>query len=285
MPDTLVMTATPIPRTAAMTVFGDLDLTVLDELPPGRTPIDTRWADEEVPLDDPQQPTWRAVRDHVRLGQQAYVVCPLVEQSETKTAAAATDTWRELQNGALTGLTVGLVHGKQKHDERADVMAAFQAGELDVLVATTVIEVGVDVPNATVMVILDPGSFGMAQLHQMRGRVGRGEQPSTCLLVGKARGSDARRRMEALCRTTDGFALADIDLDIRGEGAVFGARQHGTSDLRVASLKTDRQLLSAAREDAAALTAADPTLARRPGLRAEVRTALGPDGEDWLDRS
>lgn len=283
-PDMLVMTATPIPRTAAMTVFGDLDVTVLDELPPGRTPIRTEWVDEDLDLTDRDDSTWALVREQVEQGRQCYVVCPLVEESEKKAAANATDTADALRAGALSGLRVGVAHGKQKADERAEVMDEFKAGGLDVLVATTVIEVGVNVPNASVIVILNPGQFGIAQLHQLRGRVGRGQYASTCVLAGEVKSGDGQRRMDALCSSTDGFVLSEKDLDIRGHGALLGSAQAGLSDLRVASLDRDRDLLAAAREDAAALLDGDPELDRHPGLRAEVNNALGDDAADWLTR-
>lgn len=284
-PDTLVMTATPIPRTAALTVFGDLDVTVLDEQPPGRTPVHTAWVDEVPDFADASDPIWASMRSQVAAGRQGFVVCPLVEESETKAAAAATDVEQALANGALCDARVGLVHGKQKPDERADIMEQFRAGQLDVLVATTVIEVGVSVPNATMIVVLEPKSFGIAQLHQLRGRVGRGKYPSRCVLAGPATGDDGTARMEALCSTTDGFKLAEVDLQLRGPGALLGSRQSGMSDLRVASLTTDTRLLSAAREDAGQLLSDDPRLLRRPGLLADVVAALGDDGADRITAS
>lgn len=283
--DMLVMTATPIPRTAAMTVFGDLDVSVLDQMPPGRSPVRTEWRAEPADLTDRADPTWATVRAQVADGRQAYVVCPLVTESETKAAASAAETHEALATGALAGLRLGLAHGKQRGDDREQVMAEFRAGDLDVLVATTVIEVGLDVPNAAQVVILDPASFGMAQLHQLRGRVGRGAYAGTCLLVGEAHTGSAARRLTALVDSGDGFRLSEVDLAIRGEGSILGARQSGMSDLRVASLEDDRDLLAAARADAATLTDGDPRLARRPGLRAEVENALGVDAEDWLSRS
>jgi ATP-dependent DNA helicase RecG len=239
----------------------------------------------ESDLSDPVAQPWPAMLEQIRQGRQGYVVCPLVEQSESQSAAAATEAHAALAAGALRGLRVGLVHGKQKADERDSIMAEFSAGHLDVLVATTVIEVGVNVPNATAIAILDAGRFGIAQLHQLRGRVGRGVHPSLCVLVGRVRTADGQRRLQALCDTTDGFALSEIDLDVRGEGSVFGARQAGASDLRVASLRADRELVAQARADAARLLDGDPTLARRPGLYAEVRSALGADADAWLTRS
>ena len=243
-PDVLVMTATPIPRTAAMTVYGDLDVSVLDELPPGRTPIETKWA--AGPIEEASM--WNSVRDEVAAGRQAYVVCPLIEASDKIEARSATETYEELTGGELFSLTVALLHGRMTSAEKEDVMSAFRAGDIDVLVATTVIEVGVDVPNATVMVILDAGRFGIAQLHQLRGRVGRGEHASTCWLAGEATTADGEARIEALIGSTDGFELAEIDLELRGEGTIMGERQKGQNDLRLASLRRDKEMVVLARE-------------------------------------
>ena len=285
VPDLLVMTATPIPRTAAMTVFGDLDLVVLDELPPGRTPIHTNWWPDTPDNLNPDDPVWSRVRKAVSLGRQGYVVCPLVEESETKAAAAAETTLAALQAGALHGLRLGLVHGKLPGDEKTAVMEAFAAGDLDVLVATTVIEVGVNVPNAAIIVILEPKQFGIAQLHQLRGRVGRGQHASVCILAGPAPSDSTAKRLEAVVSTTNGFVLSDADLTIRGPGAIPGSRQHGLSDLHVANLATDQQLLAQARDDARRILDTDPTLARYPVLRHEVHTALGDDAEKYLTAS
>lgn len=286
-PDMLAMTATPIPRTAAMTLFGDLDVSVLDEMPPGRTPIATAWVDEKPDLNVLTGPPWDQVRAQVEEGRQAYVVTSLVEDNEKLDAASAEETFAALQDGALNGLRLGLVHGQQKRDVRDSTMAAFKAGELDVIVATTVIEVGVNVPNATVIVILDAPRFGIAQLHQLRGRVGRGEHASSCVLVGEASSADSRARMEALCESTDGFYLSEVDLDLRGEGSILGAtaKQAGMSDLRVASLRDDRDLVPLVRADAAEVLAEDPKLARQPVLRSEVKAALGADTLAWLQKS
>lgn len=284
-PDMLVMTATPIPRTASMTVFGDLDVSVLDELPPGRTPIATRWIDAEPDLSHGSSEPWPLIREQVAAGRQAYVVCPLVEESEKMQVASAVETFESLQGGALAGLKVGLVHGQQNADERSETMRAFRAGELDVLVATTVIEVGVNVPNATVMVILDAVRFGIAQLHQLRGRVGRGSHASYCVLVGRGKSTDSRSRMEALVESTDGFYLSEVDLALRGHGQIFGTAQSGESDLRVADLDRDKDLLVTAREHARELVATDPGLRRRPALRAEIISVLGDGAHEWLGKS
>jgi len=278
VPDVLVMTATPIPRTAAMTVYGDLDVSVLDELPPGRTPIDTRWARDE----GDELEVWQQVRDEVAAGRQAYVVCPLIDESEKLEVRSAQETYEELTGGELFGLRVGLLHGRVPTAEKDEVMGSFRRGDLDVLVATTVIEVGVDVPNATVMVILDASRFGIAQLHQLRGRVGRGAAASVCWLVGEATTPDGESRLEALVRSTDGFELAEVDLDLRGEGTIMGERQKGRNDLKLASLRRDREWVVKAREVAVEILDADPDLERHALLAEEVGLFLGEDETDFL---
>jgi ATP-dependent DNA helicase RecG len=281
VPDVLVMTATPIPRTAAMTVYGDLDVSVLDELPPGRTPIVTRWAQNEMD----ELEVWQQVRDEIAAGRQAYVVCPLIDESEKLEVRSAQETFEELSFGELAGLRVGLLHGRLKSDEKDEVMTRFRVGELDALVSTTVIEVGVDVPNATVMVILDATRFGIAQLHQLRGRVGRGAAKSYCWLVGESTTSDGEARLEALVRSTDGFELAEVDLDLRGEGTIMGERQKGQNDLKLASLRRDREWVVTAREVAIELLDADPGLARHELLAEEVDLFLKADDIDFLMKS
>jgi ATP-dependent DNA helicase RecG len=244
--DVLVMTATPIPRTLALTVFGDLDVSLLDERPPGRTRIVTRLRSEE---------SRRTIVDEVRravlAGRQAYVVYPLVQESEKLEDIRAATEMAEEWRAALPGMTVGLLHGRLKAPEKEQVMAAFHRGELQVLVATTVIEVGVDVPNATMMVIEHADRFGLAQLHQLRGRVGRGAFASTCILVTPGKLSpDARERLEVMVESDDGFLLAEKDLEIRGPGDFFGTRQSGMPQLRVAHLVRDASLLQEARREA-----------------------------------
>jgi ATP-dependent DNA helicase RecG len=281
VPDVLVMTATPIPRTAAMTVYGDLDVSVLDELPPGRTPVETLWA--QGPLDE--QATWERVRAEVAEGRQAYVVCPLIEESEKLQVASAEETYERLSQTELVGLRVGLLHGRVPSKEKEGVMHQFRAGQLDVLVATTVIEVGVDVPNATVMVIMDADRFGIAQLHQLRGRVGRGAARSFCYLLGEATTSDGETRLEAMVRTTDGFELAEVDLDLRGEGTIMGERQKGRNDLKLASLRRDRDWVARARDVAFELVGDDPTLGEHPALAHETAILLGEDEAEFLLKS
>jgi ATP-dependent DNA helicase RecG len=280
VPDVLVMTATPIPRTAAMTVYGDLDVSVLDELPPGRTPIVTRWTATE-------SDAWAAARGEVGAGRQAYVVCPLIEESEKLEVASAEETYERLAAGELAGLRLGLLHGRMAPAEKEATMAAFRAGDVDVLVATTVIEVGVDVPNATVMVILDADRFGIAQLHQLRGRVGRGAHGSQCWLVTAppADGEGPGPRVEALVATTDGFELAEVDLDLRGEGTLMSSAQKGRSDLRLASLRRDRELVRLARDAAFEIVDADPLLAANPALLDEIELLLTPEDTEFLTRS
>jgi len=280
-PDVLVMTATPIPRTAAMTVYGDLDVAVLDEMPPGRTPIVTTWARGELE----EQAAWSAVRDEVAAGRQAYVVCPLIEGSEKIQAASAVETFEELSAGHLQGLRMALMHGQVPAKEREAIMTAFRAGDIDVLVATTVIEVGVDVPNATVMVIVNADRFGLAQLHQLRGRVGRGAAASRCYLLGETATPEGEERLAAMVRTTDGFDLAEVDLGIRGEGTVMGTRQKGRNDLKLASLRTDLALVVAARQVAFRLVDAEEGLAGHPILQDEVRLLVDDDEAEFLFKS
>ena len=280
-PDLLVMTATPIPRTAAMVLFGDLDMAVLDELPPGRMPITTVWA--RTPLEETA--AFGRIRSEVAEGRRAYVVCPLVEGSERVIARSATEELDRLAEGPLEGLRLGLLHGQMPAAEKETTMAAFRRGDLDVLVATTVIEVGVDVPEATVMVIEDAERFGIAQLHQLRGRVGRGSWASWCYLLGAEVTEEAAERLAAVERTGDGFELAEVDLELRGEGTILGARQKGRSDLRLARLRRDRDLLDAAREVAEDLTAEDHLLGRHPLLQDEVRLFLEPEEEAFLFKS
>jgi ATP-dependent DNA helicase RecG len=280
VPDVLVMTATPIPRTAAMTVYGDLDVSVLDELPPGRTPIVTRWANG--PLFEAE--VWAGVREQVAEGRQAYVVCPLIEESEKLEVASAEDTYERLAGGELSGLRLGLLHGRLSPAEKELTMELFRAGRLDVLVATTVIEVGVDVPNATIMVVLDADRFGIAQLHQLRGRVGRGSHESVCWLVtGQIEGGSPR--VEALVASTDGFELAEVDLELRGEGTLMSTAQKGRSDLKLASLRRDRELVGLARDAAFEIVDRDPTLAGQPGLADELALLFTETDEEFLTKS
>jgi ATP-dependent DNA helicase RecG len=279
VPDVLVMTATPIPRTAAMTVYGDLDVSILDELPPGRTPIVTT----RVANEGERSSMWADIRERLSAGQQAYVVCPLIEESEKLEVASAEETYEELSHGELSGYQVGLLHGRMSSTEKEEVMGAFRRGDIKVLVATTVIEVGVDVPNSTSMVILDAGRFGIAQLHQLRGRVGRGALESHCYLV--TQDNEPSPRVEALVASTDGFVLAEEDLKLRGEGTIMGRRQKGQSDLTLASLQRDLDLIMWAREDAVSIIGADPTLKKLPTLRDELDLLFNEEEEEFLFKS
>ncbi|MGA8865889.1 MAG: ATP-dependent DNA helicase RecG [Candidatus Sulfotelmatobacter sp.] len=250
-PDVLVMTATPIPRTLALTLYGDLDLSVLDELPPGRTPIVTRRiTDERSPE------VWDFLRKQVNAGHQAYVVYPVIAENEESELKAAIKMYRELSGKIFADLKVGLLHGRLEPDLKDQVMRMFQKGELQILVATTVIEVGVDVPNATVMVIEHAERFGLAQLHQLRGRIGRGAAKSYCILMtgGKVT-EEGERRLDAMVRTNDGFQIAELDLELRGPGEFFGTRQAGMPSFNVANLIRDRELLELARREAASVLA------------------------------
>ncbi|HWC01892.1 MAG TPA: ATP-dependent DNA helicase RecG [Methylomirabilota bacterium] len=267
-PHVLVMTATPIPRTLALTLYGDLDVSVLDQLPPGRTPIRT-----EVRREPARARIYEFVRSELRAGRQAYVVCPLVEETEASDLKAATEMAERLQAGAFRDFRVGLIHGRLAFEAKDAVMRAFKAGDVDVLVATTVVEVGIDVPNASVMLIEHAERFGLAQLHQLRGRVGRGAARSFCVLIAnEPLSDDARQRLDAMAETQDGFRLAEADLEIRGPGEFFGTRQSGLPEFRTAGLVTHARLLEQARDEAAQLVARDPGLAS-PEHRA-LREAL-----------
>ncbi|MDM4722934.1 ATP-dependent DNA helicase RecG [Micromonospora sp. WMMA1363] len=298
-PHVLVMTATPIPRTVAMTVYGDLEVSTLSQLPRGRSPI----ASHVVPAAEKPaflDRAWRRLREEAAAGHQAYVVCPRIgsgPQGEEEEPPAEDDTGRRpplavtevaplLAEGPLHGLRIGVLHGRLPADEKDAVMRAFAAGDLDVLVATTVVEVGVDVPNATVMIVLDADRFGASQLHQLRGRVGRGSAAGLCLLVTEAtEGSSARERLDAVASTTDGFKLAELDLEQRREGDVLGATQSGRrSHLRLLSLLRDADLIRDARAEAITLVEEDSTLARHPALAASVAALVDADRAEYLEK-
>ena len=318
-PHVLVMTATPIPRTVAMTVFGDLEVSTLTELPSGRAPIQTN----VVPLAEKPawlEHVWRRIRQEVETGRQVYVVCPRIGDDEPEEAPLAepdgtrppvlkliqgglgkpdrgpssrpdaialVDLAAELADGPLAGLRVDVLHGRLPSDAKDAVMRRFAAGEIDVLVATTVIEVGVDVPNASTMVVMDADWFGVSQLHQLRGRVGRGGYPGLCLLVtGAAEGTPARTRLDAVASTTDGFELSRLDLEQRREGDVLGADQSGRrSSLRMLAVIRDEKVIADARADATAVVAADPGLARLPALREAVAALYDDDRADYLEKT
>src|SRR5207302_6895758 len=315
-PHVLVMTATPIPRTVAMTVYGDLETSTLTELPAGRSAIATH----VVPAaDKPRylERAWERVREEVTRGRQAYVVCPRIgdgpETDDTddypseddfgsvdmtggiprgigeagrRQPLAVLDVAATLDAGPLAGLRLGILHGRLHPEEKDRVMREFSAGEIDVLVATTVVEVGVDVPNATVMVVMDAERFGVSQLHQLRGRVGRGSAPGLCLLVSEAApGSAARERLDAVASTLDGFRLAELDLEQRREGDVLGATQSGRrSHLRLLSLLKDRELLGEARGEAIELVSADPSLDQYPLLRDAVAALVDEERAEYLEK-
>ena len=317
-PDLLVMTATPIPRTAAMTVYGDLDYSELDELPPGRTPIRTEW----IARADDERRVWERVRSEVARGFQAFVVCPRVHAIDAtdeidtsgliyadrdheasqqlfarvdgiesgrlesgRVVRSVIEEYDRLTTTELATLRVGLLHGQMPTRDKDAVIEAFRRAALDVLVATTVIEVGVDIPNATVMVIEDADRFGIAQLHQLRGRVGRGADGAHCYLLGYEVSETSRRRLEALVASTDGFALAETDLELRGEGTVLGVRQKGRNDLRLASIARDRELVDLARSVAIEIVDADPLLEGHPDLARELELFIGHEEAEYLERS
>ena len=264
-PDVLVMTATPIPRTLALTVYGDLDLSVIDEMPPGRKPIKTHL---KATFDRPR--VYQAARKLIGEGRQVYIVCPLIEESEKLQVRAATELAENLQNDVFPDLRLSLLHGQMKPAEKDDIMRRFREGEIQILVSTTVIEVGVDVPNACVMLIEDADRFGLAQLHQLRGRVGRGEHQSFCVLISDPNTDDARERMDVMVRSNDGFMIAEEDLRIRGPGEFYGTRQSGMPSLRIANILRDVEILEKSREDAFALVKADPNMAEHQDLKGVV---------------
>jgi ATP-dependent DNA helicase RecG len=265
-PDILVMTATPIPRTLGMTVYGDLDVSILDELPPGRQPILTKCRSSKK-----LEKFWAFLLKQIGEGRQAYIVYPLVEESEKVEAKSVKAEFERLK-AFLPQVKLGLLYGGLDAAEKERVMTAFRAGEIQVLLSTSVIEVGVDVPNATVMLIENAERFGLAQLHQLRGRIGRGEHPSYCVLVGEPTSLESWRRLRIMEETCDGFRIAEEDFKIRGPGNIFGTEQSGLPPLRFASLETDYQLLTQARTDAARLLKDDPTLAPWPGLREKMQS-------------
>ena len=279
-PHLMVMSATPIPRTLALMIYGDLDVSVLDELPPGRQPIETYAVDSGK-----RERAYNYIKKHIAQGRQAYIVCPLVSEGEAD-LASATEYAERLSRGPFQGYALGLLHGKMKPAEKERVMTAFSRNELSILVSTTVIEVGVDVPNAVLMVIENAERFGLAQLHQLRGRVGRGKYRSTCILISDAQNEEAVRRLKVMCSTNDGFKIADEDLKLRGPGDFFGSRQHGLPDLKIADLLGgDMPLFQSAQEAARQLIAEDPGLQapEHAGLAEEVRRLFARNGEQGLN--
>jgi ATP-dependent DNA helicase RecG len=294
-PDILVMTATPIPRTLSLTIYGDLDVSVIDEMPSNRKPVRT-----SVRFESERSSVYRFVGEQIGMGRQVYIIYPLIEESEKVDLKAATESYEMLKTTVFTGRNVGLIHGRMPTEEKDSVMSAFKKGELDILVSTTVIEVGIDIPNATVMIIEHAERFGLSQLHQLRGRVGRGSEQSYCLLIapdwmrgplsstrasGDLYGNEdekqkAVKRLSTMLETLDGFKIAEIDLEIRGPGDFFGTRQSGLPELQIANLITDKDLLSIARTEAFDLIERDPHLrltehlAVRDYLLARMKVAL-----------
>jgi ATP-dependent DNA helicase RecG len=260
-PHMLSMTATPIPRTLALTLYGDQDLSIIDEKPAGRKDIVTR----KVPTSK-RKDAYLWIEEQVRQGRQVYVVCPLVEESEALEVKSAVSEYERLQSDVFPNLRLGLLHGKMKQAQKDEVMGSFDEGELDILVSTTVIEVGIDVPNASIIVIEASERFGLAQLHQLRGRVGRGEHQSYCFLFPESNSESCRKRMKAMVDHTDGFKLAEIDLELRGPGEVYGVRQSGIPDLKMASL-SDQELVHKAREAAEWVLDVDPNFEQYIGLK------------------
>ena len=274
-PHLLVMSATPIPRTLGLIIFGDLDISVLDEMPAGRTPIKTYRVGTDL-----RRRMYGFIARHVAAGRQAYIVCPLIQEGVSELQAVTT-YYEEVAKPLLPGVRVGLLHGRMKGAEKAALMDAFKKGEVQVLCSTTVIEVGVDVPNANIMVIENAERFGLSALHQLRGRVGRGAAESFCILVSDHRGESVQKRLSLMCHTTDGFEIAKYDLETRGPGDFFGDRQHGLPQLKIADLAADSALLAATQKEAAALTAQDPALCapRHTALAAAVRDLFGPQAD------
>ena len=274
-PHILVMTATPIPRTLTLTLYGDLDVSILDELPPGRKPITTHWK-----MQDKRNQVYAAAQRLLNEGRQVYVVCPLVEESEKLQAKSATQLSEHIATEVFPQYRVGLLHGQMKSDEKDAIMAQFKKHELDILVSTTVIEVGIDVPNASVIIIEDADRFGLAQLHQLRGRVGRGQHASFCILMAEPKTEDGRARMEVMTATQDGFKISEEDLKLRGPGEFYGTRQSGLPELYIADIVRDMDILTETRETAFALVESDPQL-REPAnqylRRALERAKVGFD--------
>ena len=272
-PHTLVMSATPIPRTLALMIYGDLDVSVLDELPPGRQPIETFLIDPAK-----RHRAFGYVQKHIDEGRQAYVVCPLIEENDSDMASVK--AYEEILRGYFKNTPIGVLHGRMKPKEKDAVMAAFSAGETKILLSTTVVEVGVDVPNAVIMMIENAERYGLSQLHQLRGRVGRGKYKSTCILVTEAQNEEAIQRLKMFCRTTDGFKVADEDLRLRGPGDFFGQRQHGLPKMKIADVFNDMQVLSEAQTCARGILAKDPQLSSPAlrGLKAETRRLFAAMG-------
>lgn len=276
-PDILHMSATPIPRTLSMTLFGDLDVSVIDEIPAGRKGVVTVVAEESQ-----REGAFAMVGKEMAMGRQVFVICPLIEESDKLEVRAAADEAKRLE-AEFPGYSVALLHGQMKSSEKREVMERFTAGEIDMLISTVVVEVGVDVPNATVMIVENADRFGLAQLHQLRGRIGRGTERAVCVLFSDPKTDEAKARMDAIRRYEDGFELAEADLNIRGEGSLFGTRQSGLPDLKVARLSRNLELVRKARAEAFRIVDDDPTLSKVDNLllRWEANRRFG-GSLDWL---
>ena len=266
-PHMLVMSATPIPRTMSLIFYGDLDISIIDTLPKGRQPISTFLIDSSI-----RRRAYGYIRDHLDRGRQGYIVCPAVEENEAFDIASAVKYYDDISNGEFRDYKVGLLHGKMKSKEKDAVMKAFSAGEIQLLVSTTVIEVGIDVPNAVIMLIENAERFGLSQLHQLRGRIGRGQYASTCILLSDRKNGETGKRLKFLCSTNDGFKIADEDLRLRGPGDFLGKRQHGLPELKIADLSEDMELFRAAGNAAKELYQNDPMLLKPENkcLKAEI---------------
>ncbi len=276
-PHTLVMSATPIPRTLGLIIYGDLDISIIDELPKGRQPIETYCVGPEY-----RERLYKFIKKHIDEGRQGYVICPLVEEGETETDLIPAQEYAEyLQNEVFVGYNVGLLHGKMKPKQKDEIMRKFADGEIQLLVSTVVVEVGIDVPNAAVMMIENAERFGLSQLHQLRGRIGRGQFKSTCVLVSGVQNEDSKKRLDVMCKTTDGFVIAEEDLKQRGPGDFLGSRQHGLPEMRLANIVSDTNILYAAQKQAEDILFADPelTLPEHRKIRHAVEKMFGSFGE------
>ncbi|MBR5234222.1 MAG: ATP-dependent DNA helicase RecG [Clostridia bacterium] len=276
-PHTLVMSATPIPRTLGLIIYGDLDISIIDELPKGRQPIETYCVGPEY-----RERLYKFIKKHIDEGRQGYVICPLVEEGETETNLIPAQEYADyLQKEVFVGYNVGLLHGKMKPKQKDEIMRQFSEGRIDLLVSTVVVEVGIDVPNAAVMMIENAERFGLSQLHQLRGRIGRGQFKSTCVLVSGTQSEDSKKRLDVMCKTTDGFVIAEEDLKQRGPGDFLGSRQHGLPELRLANIVNDTKILYAAQKQAEDILFADPELAfpEHKKIRESVEKMFGKFGE------
>ena len=277
-PDVLIMTATPIPRTLAITIYGDLDVSVINELPPGRLPIKTVLFEQA----DRRQ-AYKLAKDELKLGRQVYIIYPVIDESYVLDIAGAKKMYAELKAGEFKDFKLGLIHGRLKQEEQDKVMEEFKSGKINLLVSTTVLEVGIDVANATCMIIESAERFGLSQLHQLRGRVGRGRDESTCILISNAQTDESKYRLSAMAKFSDGFKIAEEDLRIRGPGEFFGREQHGLSELKIANPLSQLQLLKKAREEAIKLLNLDPSLvARQNVLLKEKLLRRFPDYEKLM---